>query len=131
MGTSYLLDTNIAIYFLDGLLPEKALNHIEEKLDETGGFISIITKIELLGWQAPSPNAIRKVENFVNDCEVLSLTDEIANKAIEIRRTQKIKLPDAVIAATALTSDFTLISRNDDDFRKVPGLKYINPFTDI
>jgi predicted nucleic acid-binding protein len=82
MGTSYLLDTNAVIYYLDGVLPEKALDFVEENLDETGGFVSIISKIELLGWQAPSPNAIRKVENFVNDCEVLSLTDEIANKAI-------------------------------------------------
>ncbi len=119
MGTTYLLDTNTVIYFLDGLLPDKALDFLEENLDETGSFISIISKIELLGWQAPSANAIKKVTNFVNDSEVIALTDEIANKAIEIRRSHKMKLPDAVIAATALANDFTLISRNDDDFKKV------------
>ncbi|MCW5923836.1 MAG: hypothetical protein KIS77_15950 [Saprospiraceae bacterium] len=53
------------------------------------------------------------------------------NKTIEIRRSLKIKLPDAVIASTALVCDFTLLSRNDFDFRRVPGLKYLDLFTDL
>lgn len=131
MGTTYLLDTNTVIYYLDAILPEKSLDFIEEKLDATGSFISIISKIELLGWQAPTIGAMRQVEKFVEDSTTVSLSDEIADKAIEIKRTKKIKLPDAVIAATALVHDLTLISRNDDDFRKIPGLKYLNPFTDV
>ncbi len=131
MGTAYLLDTNTVIYFLDDLLPEKSMDFIEEKLDESGSFISIISKIELLGWQAPSQRALQKVANFVADSITLPLTDLIADKTIELKQNQKIKLPDAVIAATALVNDLTLISRNDDDFRKIPGLKYLNPFTDI
>ena len=125
MGTAYLLDTNTIIYFLDGLLPEKSLDLLEEKLDETGSNISIISKIELLGWQAPSENAYRKVESFINDSDVFALTGDIALKAIELKRNRKIKLPDAVIAATAIVNDLTLISRNDEDFKKVHGLKYI------
>jgi predicted nucleic acid-binding protein len=39
----------------------------------------------------------------------------------------KLKLPDAIIAATAIDNNFTLIADNDADFKKVPGLKYINP----
>ena len=131
MGTTYLLDTNTVIYFFDAALSEKSLNFIEENLDETGSFISIISKIELLGWQAPTPEAIRQVERFVNDSTIIPLTNDIADKAIDLEQGKKIKLPDAVIAATALVHDLTLISRNDDDFRKIPGLKYLNPFTDI
>jgi|APTNR8051073442_1049403.scaffolds.fasta_scaffold16418_3 tRNA(fMet)-specific endonuclease VapC len=131
MGTTYLLDTNVVIYFLDSLLPEKSLDFIENALNETGSFISVITKIELLGWQAPSAGAILQVEKFVGDSFVIPLTDSIVDKAIEIRRFQKIKLPDAVIAATALVYDYTLVSRNDADFRRISDLKYLNPFTDI
>jgi len=131
MGTTYLLDTNTVIYFLDGLLPAESLDFVEENLDKTGSFISIISKIELLGWQTPNEKAYKHLQNFVNDSEVLGLTDEIAMKAIDIKRILKIKLPDTVIAATALVNDFTLISRNDDDFRKIPRLKYINLFTEI
>lgn len=129
MGETYLLDTNTVIYYLDDALPEAAMDFVEDKLDETGAFISIISKIELLGWQAPSERAKRQVEKFVADCTILPLGDLTAEKAVEIRRSKKAKLPDAVIAATALAHDFTLISRNDDDFSGIPGLKYLNPFT--
>ncbi|MEY4538677.1 MAG: hypothetical protein RLZZ306_434, partial [Bacteroidota bacterium] len=54
--------------------------------------------------------------------------DEIVEKTIEIRRIYKIKLPDALIAATAIVFDLTLVSRNDKDFTQIPELKYINPF---
>lgn len=131
MGTTYLLDTNTVIYYLDAVLPEKSLDFLEEKLNEAGSNISIITKIELLGWQAPSIGATRQVEHFVRDSAILPLTDAVADKAIELKRKRKIKLPDAVIAATALVNDMTLVSRNDDDFQKISGLKYLNPFTDI
>jgi len=131
MGTTYLLDTNTVIYFLDDALPQKVLDFLGENLDEQGSFISVITKIELLGWQAGSPEKMKNVRSFVKDSEILPLTNPIVDKTIEIRGTLKIKLPDAVIAATAIVQDFTLISRNDDDFKKVPGLKYLNPFTDI
>jgi len=131
MGTTYLLDTNTVIYFLDNLMPEKSLDFIEDSLDAQGGIISVISKIELLGWQAGSPKKMRDVEDFVQDSEIVPLTDTIVDKTVEIRRSTKIKLPDAVIAATAIVHDFTLITRNDDDFRKIPGLKYLNPFTDI
>ncbi len=131
MGKTYLLDTNTVVYFLDSQLPEKSLDFIENALDETGSFIFIISKIELLGWSTPSTEALNLVERFVSDCFVLPLTDNVVDKAIEIRRAHKIKLPDAVIAATAIVNQYTLISRNDEDFRKVEGLEYLNPFKDI
>lgn len=131
MGSSYLLDTNTVIYYLDGALSEKALDFIEHSLDETGSHISIISKIELLGWQAPTLEAMQKVEAFVGDSSIVPLVDVVADKTIDLRRKFKVKLPDAVIAATALIYDYTLISRNDDDFKKITGLKYINPFKDI
>ncbi|WP_394996139.1 type II toxin-antitoxin system VapC family toxin [Emticicia sp.] len=56
------------------------------------------------------------------------LDNSIVYKTIELRRLYKIKLPDAIIAATAIVFDFTLISRNDKDFENINGLKYYNPF---
>lgn len=131
MGTTYLLDTNTVIYFLDNLMSEKSLDFIENCLDEQGGVISVISKIELMGWRSGSPKQLQNVADFIQDSEVLSLTDAIVDKTIEIRRSLKIKLPDTIIAATAIVHDFTIISRNDEDFRRVPGLKYLNPFVDI
>lgn len=131
MGTAYLLDTNTVIYFLDNLMPEKALDFTERCLEEQGGAISVISKIELMGWREGSLKQLQNVIDFIHEMEILPLTEDIVDKTIEIRRIQKIKLPDAIIAATAIAHNFTLISRNDDDFRRIPGLKYLNPFTDI
>jgi len=90
--------------------------------------ISIITKIELLGWQFPSAEKESEVTDFVAASAIIGLSDEIANQTINIRKSVKIKLPDAIIAATALVHGFELISRNEDDFKKVPGLVVVNPF---
>ncbi|HAL83190.1 MAG TPA: hypothetical protein DCO83_13965 [Mucilaginibacter sp.] len=48
---------------------------------------------------------------------------------IELRKKYKIKLPDALIAATALHYRLILITRNISDFNKIAGLKIINPHT--
>ena len=67
------------------------------------------------------------LSEFFDDSIVLGLTDEIADKAIELRKNSKIKLPDAIIAASAIANNFDLLSRNVDDFKNVSGLKVIDP----
>jgi len=52
----------------------------------------------------------------------------IKDKTVDLRKEYSIKLPDAIIAATAFTNDLTLISRNVKDFDKIAGLRLINPF---
>ena len=57
----------------------------------------------------------------------MMIEDSIIAKAILIRKSYKLKLPDAIIAASAVVNDYTLIADNDKDFKKVKELKYINP----
>lgn len=128
MGTRYLLDTNIAIYFLNGQLTPNGFAFVLSVMNIECN-LSIISKIELLGWPTTTPNDEVKIRSFINDAAILSLTDEIVEKTIELRRAYKIKLPDAIIAATAIAYGFTLISRNDKDFSRIAGLNYLNPFT--
>lgn len=90
--------------------------------------ISIITKIELLGWNFPNSEKKEINQEFVECSTVFPLDNEVVEKTIELRRNYKIKLPDAIIAATAIIFNFTLISRNDKDFENIEKLKYINPF---
>jgi len=54
--------------------------------------------------------------------------EDIVSKTIEIRKLRKPKVADAIIAATAIVHGLTLISRNDKDFKNLPGLSFINPF---
>ena len=53
---------------------------------------------------------------------------DVIQKTISIRKSRKIDLPDAIIAATALVYDFTLITQNMKDFEKIQGLKTLNSF---
>lgn len=88
--------------------------------------ISIVTKIEVLGFKMSKQDA-RLMGDFVDAANVIGLTDAIADKTIELRKNQKIKLPDAVIAATALFHGLVLISRNLSDFKRIADLKVISP----
>ena len=56
------------------------------------------------------------------------MTFIIVAKTIQLRQKQKIKLPDAVIAATALVDGLKLISRNTKDFKNIKGLEIVNPY---
>lgn len=128
MGTRYLLDTNTAIYFLNGQLTANGFIFVLSAIKEDCN-IYVISKMELLGWQAPNQNDELKIRNFVTDCIVYPLSDDVVEKTIELRKKLKIKLPDAIIAATAIVYSLTLISRNDKDFEKIIELNYLNPFT--
>ena len=59
---------------------------------------------------------------------VIELEQPVKLKTAEIRKAHKLKLPDAIIAATALVYDLTLLSRNVADFKNIVGLKMINPW---
>lgn len=130
MGTRCLLDTNTVIYYTKNDLPQNAVEFLDIQISK-GVLLSVIFEIELLGWQFPSVQTETIMQTFINDCMVAKLSRAIVLKTIEIRKLRKIKLPDAIIAATALVHDLTLISRNDGYFKKIAGLKYLNPFTDL
>lgn len=88
--------------------------------------VSVVTKIEVLGFNAPEQHN-QLLVNFINDATVFDLTDNIVEASIEIRKKHKTKLPDAIIAATALVYDLVLITRNISDFKNIDGLKVIDP----
>ena len=122
----YLLDTNILIYYLADAVPPARVNDIEEML--TSSFrVSIITKIEFLGWKKHTPEGYAIAEDFIRSAEVCPLIDTIADRAIHLRRTCGMKLPDAVIAATALTHECVLVTRNERDFSGICTLEVVNP----
>jgi predicted nucleic acid-binding protein len=128
MGTRFLIDTCAVIKYLQESFPEEALLFLDSVLNNESQ-ISFITKIELLAWKTQSEENINILKQFINGSKIIYINDIIINKAIEIRRHSSVKLPDAIIAATAISNDFILISDNDKDFRILTklGLSYLNP----
>ena len=128
MWINYLWDTNTAIYFLQQQFPINAEKYIDSILQTNIPVISAITEIELLCWKTASENDLKVLNNFIQDATVIELEQEIKSKTAEIRKANKIKLPDSIIAATAIVYNLTIITRNTADFKNIDGLITINPF---
>ena len=124
----YLLDTNVLIYYLNGSLSNDTQRLITNIMNQTDWQISVITKIELLGFRFDTLADLQTAEQLLIGSTLLPLSDAIVDKTIVLRQKHKLKTPDAIIAATALLHNMTLISRNDKDFERIKGLKYSNPF---
>ncbi|RYY06367.1 MAG: type II toxin-antitoxin system VapC family toxin [Sphingobacteriaceae bacterium] len=128
MGINYLWDTNTAIYYLQQQLPLAAEKFIDELLLNSQPCISAITEIELLCWKSTNEEELNVLHNFIKDCFVIELEQSIKIKTAEIRKQSKIKLPDAIIAATAIVYDLTMITRNISDFKSIVGFKIVDLF---
>ena len=128
MGITYLWDTNIVIYYLQQQFPPSAEKFMDQILETAIPSLSAIVEIELLCWNPEKEEDLEVVKNFINDAQVFELEQNIKLKAVEIRKQHKIKLPDAIIAATALYYNLTLLTRNVNDFKDIQGLDYMNPF---
>lgn len=117
-GNNLLVDTNIALYLLNG---DETIAHLLEGKDI---YISFITELELLGYQELAPEEIKIIEEFLSNCIVIELNQTIKQLTIELKRKFKIKLPDAIIAATSKYINIPLISA-DKGFDGISELQFI------
>jgi len=121
---SYLLDSNILIEYLNG--QGKIVSYVDSISKRATCNISIISKIELISFPQLTAPEVKKILAFLANFQNIMLTEEIALKAAEIRRKKKLKLPDAVIASTAIVLKATLVSR-DGVFKQLTTVKCVNP----
>ena len=101
---------------------------MDEIVNDHRSAISIITEMELLCYKAATEQDLILLNNFIANSVVYELDQNIKIKAIEVRKEFRLKLPDAIIAATSLVNNAILISRNVSDFNKVPELEILDPF---
>ncbi|MCS7366017.1 MAG: type II toxin-antitoxin system VapC family toxin [archaeon GB-1867-035] len=124
-GTDYLVDSNYIIYFSKGD-NEIATFFEEVQRRRNKLYISIITYLEVWGYW----NLSDEEKEFLNTIRpafiIIPLSLKIADKAIFLRQNMKIKLADAVIAATALVHGLSLVTNNIDDFKNIQNLNLLN-----
>jgi len=118
----YLLDSNIIIYYLNG---DKNIYDFIEKY-KTISSISLITYYEVLNYDFSEEEELL-VREFLDGFEVLSVSKNIINKALENRKSKKIKMADNFILATAQIFGLTIVTRNSKDFSSFTD-KLLNPF---
>jgi predicted nucleic acid-binding protein len=117
----FTLDTNCLIYYFKG--EEKVIDLIQNLILERATiFISIITKVEVLAYPEITPGEEKTFLEMMKNMILIEFDDKLTNLVVNIRRKHKIKLPDAIIAATAIYTNSTLITRNIKDFSKIKEL---------
>lgn len=115
-----LFDTNILIDYLNGIPAAKT--ELDRYTDKAGKAISVITWMEVLVGTTPeTDNATR---GFLADFQSLAIDAAVASRSVEIRKSHKIKLPDAIVWATAQVHGRILVTRNTKDFAEdEPGVR--------
>lgn len=114
MGMKWVWDTNALIYLQKGL--------VTGSLPQGQHYVSIITEIELLSFSGLTAEQERVLHELLADMRSVSINEDVKRETIQLRRSRRLRLPDAIIAATAISLDAELIS-NDAVFRSIPGLR--------
>lgn len=122
----YLIDTNVLSDFMNNSFSEKGMDFLSNLIDNEPE-ISLITRIELLCWKTNFESEFW-IKEFILNSKIIPLSEEIIQNCIKIRRSKRIKLPDAIIASTALTFNYTILTNNTKDFENIKGLKSLNPY---
>jgi predicted nucleic acid-binding protein len=113
-GNNIVVDTNIPLYIIGGIKQTK-------KISEANLFISEMTEIEMLGNKDISEIQFRNRTNIIDNCLIINMSTRIKRMTIGLKQKYNIKVPDAIIAATAIYLDLPFVTA-DKGFKKIQEL---------
>ena len=116
-GNNFFVDTNFLIYLLNG-------NPVVNPYLGNNYFISEITEMEMLGVKKISPATLKIRRALLDNCYLINFNSEIKKIAVEIKQKVQIKLPDAIVAASAIHIGLPIITA-DKDFKKIAELNLV------
>ncbi len=116
-GIDYLADTNALIYLLAG--NECMKPYLDKRLA-----VSVISYMEILSFSEIDLEEERNIRELLNNCVIIGIEEEIREKTISIRRERRVKLPDSIIAATAILYGIPLLTA-DTGFNKIVDLNIV------
>ena len=116
-GIDFLADTNF-------LINVSLKNNIIEPFIDYNIGISYISEVELLGVFSISKNQFETSKDLISSCFVFEMNAQIKQQTILLKQKYKIKLPDAIIAATAIVHKLPFLT-SDADFKNIKELDLI------
>jgi predicted nucleic acid-binding protein len=120
----YLLDTTTAIDLFKGL---EAVKPMKAMFLHAKVYISIITRIEMFAYPQLTSEMERRIHIFLKSVKIIPLTKKVERNTVLIRRSKRLKIPDTIIAASALSVNASIISRDDHLLNlNWPGLQTIS-----
>lgn len=111
-GVELVVDTNVLINLAEGK------PGLDQYVNGNRLYVSSITEIELLGWYKITKEQVAFFTLLLSDCKIVGLKSEVKKLAIGLKQKQKVRLPDAIIAATSLYLDLPLVTY-DSGFEKI------------
>lgn len=120
-----LLDSNILIY-----AAQPQYDYLVDWIGQNLPSVSAVSMVEVLGYHRLNESDKQRLETLFNALDVLYPTPAVIIQAIELRQQRKMSLGDALIAATALVYQLSLVTRNLEDFQWIVDLKLLNPIKD-
>jgi toxin FitB len=118
-----LLDSNIIIYATQ---PENV--ELRRFIAENATAVSALSYLEVLGYHRLTEPERQLFEEFFRSTLVLPISQMVINQAVLLRQRRRISVGDAIIAATAIVHNLTLVTRNIQDFQWIGELVLFNPF---
>lgn len=112
-------DSSVLILFLNNGLAAAHVQTMHQALTAGAAHISAIVRAEVLAWGGHTPASLAVASDFLDLFLLVPVDAAVANEAARIRREHGLKLPDALIAATALLGNASLMTANAKDFRRV------------
>jgi predicted nucleic acid-binding protein len=117
-----LLDSNILIQLVNGEIPASKIF-----FEDCNYSVSIITYMEVMGYSFKNEIEENTFKELFSKLTIHFIDFGVAEQVIKIRKYKKIKLPDAIIAATGIVFQSEIMTRNEADFSSIEGLNIINP----
>ena len=117
-GDSIVVDTSLIINLFNGI------EEVQDLLTGRTLFVSIISEIEVLSFSGLSITEKDLLRDFISKCHVVDIEPAIKELTIAIRAKSKVKLPDAIIAATAIYYDLPLFTM-DKGFKRLDDLQAV------
>ncbi len=117
-GTDLFVDTNVLINLAEGR------SGTDQYLEGNNLFVSVVSEIELLGWHKITTTQQNYFRSMLGDCSIIGITNPVKELSIQLKQKHKVKLPDAVIAASAMPLGVPLLTF-DKGFEKFKNLDLI------
>lgn len=123
MEQRYLIDTNVIIDAQIGKIPKAGMDFLTNVFNASFN-VSFVSYIEFMGYKDIKPQS----EVFISMATIIEINKSIIDTCIVLRKVKRIKLPDAIIAATAICNNLIIVSHNTKDFANIESLQIIDPY---
>ena len=121
-----LLDSNILIYAAAG--ERRAVEALDAATEAEWAGYSALSRLELFSFPHLKPSDEARLASIIECFDEVPIDERVIDEAIAVRKRRKIKVPDAIIAASARVMGAALVTRNSCDFVDIPGLILHDPF---